>query len=249
MWRQAMIALGFSVRPLHPFGTLRLRQRSTWGPRTSPGLLVGPAPQTLSSYLVLLTDKQLYISSAIYPAGRPVPATAPDGLLPPRRRHKSKSPVVPVAVQVVLLPDHIPCGEGALSSTSSDSAESDGQLASERAKVSFQNLASERAKVSFQNVDSCGSRQNVDSCGSRQNVDSCGSSQNVDSCGSRQNVDSCSSSKNVDRSLVVPAKMWTLVVPTRSQTYLRKRGTPKKVQPSQQAPSRGRWSMRSELSM
>ena len=72
---------------------LRLRQRSSWGVQTTPGRLVGPAPQTLSSYLVLLPNGQLYISSAICPAGRPAPA-----------RHKSKSPVTPAAVQACLLP-------------------------------------------------------------------------------------------------------------------------------------------------
>ena len=107
LWRHAMVSLGAPVRPLHPFGTpiqtrLRLRQRSTWGPRTVPGRLVGPAPQTLSSYLVLLPDKQLYISSALYPAGRPAPASAPAGLLPPSRCHRSKTQVVPSAVQAFL---------------------------------------------------------------------------------------------------------------------------------------------------
>ena len=109
MWRQAMLAIGAPVRPLHPFGTpiqtrLRLRQRSAWGPRAVPGRLVGPAPQTLTSYLVLLPDHQLYISSAIYPAGRPAPAAAPAGLSAPSRRHRTKAPAAPAAVHAVLAP-------------------------------------------------------------------------------------------------------------------------------------------------
>ena len=115
-WQFAMRANSFGVMPwchwvlrcglctlsaLPLKNRLRLRQRSTWSPRTVPGRLVGPAPQTLSSYLVLLPDKQLYISAAIYPAGRPAPASAPAGLPPPSRRHRSKTPVVPSAVQLI----------------------------------------------------------------------------------------------------------------------------------------------------
>ena len=116
LWRQSMLALGAPARPLHPFGTsvqvrLRQRQRSAWGPRAAPGRLVGPAPQTLSSYLVLLPNQQLYISSAIYPAGRPSPTTAPSGLAPPVSRHRFKRPasLLP-AIHAVLLPaGGVPC--------------------------------------------------------------------------------------------------------------------------------------------
>ena len=102
LWRQSMLALGAPARPLHPFGTsvqvrLRQRQRSAWGPRATPGRLVGPAPQTLSSYLVLLPNKQLYISSAIYPAGRPSPTTAPSGLGPSCEPAPFQAPCVLVA--------------------------------------------------------------------------------------------------------------------------------------------------------
>ena len=55
--------------------------------------LVGPAPQAPSSYLVLLPNNQLVISSAIYPVGPPPPLGSEFAdVLPPRRWHSTKSP-------------------------------------------------------------------------------------------------------------------------------------------------------------
>ena len=57
-WRAALQQLGCPVRPLLAFGA-RVQARSRewlkrsdkqWGPRTLPGQLVGPAPQTPSAY-------------------------------------------------------------------------------------------------------------------------------------------------------------------------------------------------------
>ena len=46
------------------FGTREWKRRDdeAWGPRTVSGRPVGPGPQTLSAYTVLLDDGSLYVS-------------------------------------------------------------------------------------------------------------------------------------------------------------------------------------------
>ena len=93
-WRQALSLLGAPERPLLAFGTYvqarnrewKQRDNKHWGPRTVPGRLMGPAPQTLSAYTVLLDDGSLYVSSSVHP----VPSRDPPK---PRHRHASKAPL------------------------------------------------------------------------------------------------------------------------------------------------------------
>ena len=102
-WRRAMTRLGAPERLLLAFGTSvhtrnrEWRQRSdkAWGPRTIPGRLVGPAPSTLSAYVVLLQDGTLYVSSSVHPL--------PDKSTPaPRFRHTAKAPLG--SIRVLLAP-------------------------------------------------------------------------------------------------------------------------------------------------
>ena len=181
MWRQAMIAPGYPVRPLHLFGTpiqtrLRLRQRSTWGPRTSPG----PSAQ-----VQVLCGSSCSASRSAASRG-----------------------------------DHIRCGEGAVSSTSSDSAERRQNVP----RLAFKMWTLVVPAKMWTLVVPAKMWTLVVPVKMWTLV-----------------------VPGKIRTLVVPGKMWTLVVPvkrilvvsTRSQMYLRRRGTPKKVQTSQQAPSRG----------
>ena len=63
--------------------------------RTIKGRLVGPAPQTVSAYVVLLEDDSLYISSSIYPL--------PSSLTPkPKFRMDKKAPLG--SVRALLVP-------------------------------------------------------------------------------------------------------------------------------------------------
>ena len=89
-----MTKLGAPERPLLAFGTevqaknreWKRREHKAWGPRTVPGRLLGPAPNTLSAYVVLLRDNTLYVSSSVYPL--------PDKSAPaPRYRHVAKGPL------------------------------------------------------------------------------------------------------------------------------------------------------------
>ena len=89
-WRRGISRLGGSARPLLSYGTpvearKRLRHRDVWTSRTRSGVLVGPAPQTLSSYLVLFEDDTMCITSAVYPVdyhSRPSSADAEPPLRP-----------------------------------------------------------------------------------------------------------------------------------------------------------------------
>ena len=91
LWRSALSKLGCPVRPLLAFGTKvearnrewLIRSDKQWGPRSLPGRLVGPAPQTPSAYLVLLEDGQLYVSSSVHPVTPlPAPASVAESLPP-----------------------------------------------------------------------------------------------------------------------------------------------------------------------
>ena len=70
-----MPMLGAASRMLLVFGTrVHVRNREwkrrddkAWRPRTVKGRLVGPAPQSLSAYVVMLEDNTLYISSSVHP--------------------------------------------------------------------------------------------------------------------------------------------------------------------------------------
>ncbi|CAE7233580.1 RE1 [Symbiodinium sp. CCMP2592] len=79
MWRKGLVRLGGAARSLLAYGTpvearKRLRHRDVWMSRTRSGVLIGPAPQTLSSYLVLFEDDTVCITSAVYPVDyRPRP--------------------------------------------------------------------------------------------------------------------------------------------------------------------------------
>ena len=75
LWRSALSQLGCPTRPLLAFGTVvEARSREwlkradkQWSPRTLPGRLVGPAPQTPSAYVALLANDTLCISSSVHP--------------------------------------------------------------------------------------------------------------------------------------------------------------------------------------
>ena len=101
-WRRVLGRLGAPSRPLLPFGTRvqaknrewKCRHDKAWGARTVAGRLVGPAPHTLSAYVVQLHDGTLYVSSSVHPL--------PDPAAPkPRYRHGSKAPLG--AVRALLL--------------------------------------------------------------------------------------------------------------------------------------------------
>ena len=125
MWRKGLVRLGGAARPL-AYGTpvearKRLRHRDVWMSRTRSGVLIGPAPQTLSSYLVLFEDDTVCITSAVYPVEyRPRPPEQPP-VLPlrptplsgtstgafqaiPQSRRRSKGPSVRVTLQGPSLP-------------------------------------------------------------------------------------------------------------------------------------------------
>ncbi|CAE7252251.1 RE1 [Symbiodinium sp. CCMP2592] len=126
MWRKGLVRLGGAARSLLAYGTpvearKRLRHRDVWMSRTRSGVLIGPAPQTLSSYLVLFEDDTVCITSAVYPVDyRPRPPSEPaepplrpkplsgsstGAFLPtPHYRHGSKGPSVRVTLQGPSLP-------------------------------------------------------------------------------------------------------------------------------------------------
>ena len=72
-WRRVLGRLGAPSRPLLPFETRvqaknrewKCRHDKAWGARTVAGRLVGPAPHTLSAYVVQLHDGTLYVSSPV----------------------------------------------------------------------------------------------------------------------------------------------------------------------------------------
>ena len=126
MWRKGLVRLGGAARPLLAYGTpvearKRLRPRDVWMSRARSGVLIGPAPQTLSSYLVLFEDDTVCITSAVYPVEYrprppeqpPVPPLRPTPLSGtstgtfqaiPQSRRRSKGPSVRVTLQGPSLP-------------------------------------------------------------------------------------------------------------------------------------------------
>ena len=108
-WRRGISRLGGSARPLLSYGTpvearKRLRHRDVWTSRTRSGVLVGPAPQTPSSYLVLFEDLP---SADAEPPLRPKPLSGQStGVFQatPHYRRSSKSPAVRVTLQGPSLP-------------------------------------------------------------------------------------------------------------------------------------------------